>query len=471
MFGGYNSRASQVSNTIEFTNTVQPKQREALLASKSTPVLFYGGAKGGGKSYLVRFREIRRRLKYPNTKGLIVRKTYPELLSNHIRKFFEEYPETVKWFNKSEKVIHYPNGSITELSYLSNETDVYTYQGREYEDISIDEITQHEEQTFKILRTSLRTTNPTIKPRMLLTGNPGGMGHQWVKRIFIDQQYRGGENPVDYGFIQAFVSDNTALLQADPDYIRRLEDLPDHLRRAYLEGDWNIFAGQAFPELNTQLHIIDPFELPPSTEYFYSFDPGYNHPYALIEFAVVPEGTMYITRFLTGRLQTSLEIADRIRELQKSGVIFAGHDCWYPGRGGGKSLREEFIENGLDSKHGFSFVKAKTDRIRGVQVVRKYVNPKAYPDGKPRVFFFRNCAPVYDAVASMQIDPKNPEDVVKVDAVDGEGGDDLYDAFRYGVMSRISAASPKDTVKPNTKEDMLRWIDKRSSLRREYDFA
>lgn len=426
-----------MSNTIEFVNTVQPRQREALRASKSTPVLFYGGAKGGGKSYLVRFREIRRRLKYPNTKGLIVRKTYPELLSNHIRKFFEEYPETVKWFNKSEKVIHYPNGSITELSYLSNETDVYTYQGREYEDISIDEITQHEEQTFKILRTSLRTTNPNIKPRMLLTGNPGGIGHQWVKRIFIDKQYRGGEMPDDYGFIQAFVSDNTALLKADPEYVRRLEDLPDHLRKAYLEGDWNIFAGQAFPELSTATHIIQPFTLPPNTKYFFSFDPGYNHPFAFIVFAMVPEGTLYVTNYITGRLMMTREIAEKIRELNLKGEIYSGQDLWYPGRGGGKSLLDEFMENGIDAQHGYHWIRAKTDRIRGVQAVRKYVNPKGYSDNKPRVFFFSNAQPVYDTVASMQIDPKNPEDVVKVDALDGVGGDDLYDAFRYGVMSRV----------------------------------
>jgi phage terminase large subunit len=376
-------------------------------------------------------------LKYPNTKGLIVRKTYPELLSNHIRKFFEEYPETVKWFNKSEKVIHYPNGSITELSYLSNSTDVYTYQGREYEDISIDEITQHEEQTFKILRTSLRTTNPNIKPRMLLTGNPGGIGHAWVKRIFIDQQYRGGEMPDDYGFLQAFVSDNTALLKADPDYVRRLEDLPDHLRKAYLEGDWNIFAGQAFPEMSTGMHVVAPFELPSNTKYFFSFDPGYNHPYCFIVFALVPEGTLYVTNVITGRLQMTREIAEKIRELKLKGEIYSGQDLWYPGRGGGKSLLDEFTENGIDAQHGFYWNRAKTDRVRGVQAIRKYVNPKAYPDGKPRVFFFSNTQPVFDCVASMQIDPKNPEDVVKVDALDGEGGDDAYDAFRYGVMSRV----------------------------------
>jgi len=439
-----------MNTSISFVNIVQPKQREALLKSKSTPVLFYGGAKGGGKSYLVRFREIRRRLKYPNTKGLIVRRTYPELLSNHIRKFFEEYPETVNWFNKSEKVITYPNGSITEFSYLKNTDDVYTYQGREYEDISIDEITQHEEETFKILRTSLRTINPAVKPRVLLTGNPGGIGHAWVKRLFVDKQYRPGELPEDYGFIQAFVSDNTALLKADPDYVKRLEDLPPHLKRAYLEGDWSIFAGQAFVELQRAIHIIEPFELPKNTRYFASFDPGYNHPFSFIVFAVVPEGTVYVVKRYSDRLKTTREIAEGIREYtQNKGLqIYSGHDLWYPGRGGGPSQVEEFNENRIGPQQGYYWIKAKTDRKSGVRQIHKYLNPKNYPDGKPRVFFFSNCAEVYDAVAQMQIDPKDPEDVVKVDADDnGYGGDDDFDSFKYGLMSRAYPNSPQE-IKP-----------------------
>ncbi len=243
--------------------------------------------------------------------------------------------------------------------------------------------------------------------------------------------------PDDYSFVQAFVSDNNALLKADPDYIRRLEDLPDHLRKAYLEGDWNIFAGQAFPELSTHIHVVQPFALPPGTKYFFSFDPGYNHPYAFIVFAMVPEGTLYVTNVITGRLQMTMEIAEKIRDLKLKGEIYAGQDLWYPGRGGGKSLLEEFAENGIDAAHGFYWIRAKTDRVRGVQAVRRYVNPKGYPDGKPRVFFFSNAQSVFDCVASMQIDPKNPEDVVKVDALDGEGGDDKYDSFRYGVISRV----------------------------------
>ena len=187
---------------------LQPKQREAFDKSIETPITFFGGARGGGKSFLIRAREVYRRLKYPGTKGLIVRKTYPELLSNHIRMFFVEYPETSRWFHRGEKAIFWPNGSITEFSYMKTTDDVYTYQGREYEDISIDEVTQHEEEVVKILRASNRTTKSDIKPTMLLTGNPGGVGHGWIKRLFIDRKLEEGEHPGDYAFIQSKVYDN-----------------------------------------------------------------------------------------------------------------------------------------------------------------------------------------------------------------------------------------------------------------------
>jgi phage terminase large subunit len=256
--------------------SLQEKQKLAFEKSLETPVMFYGGAKGGGKSYLIRAREIYRRLKHPNTTGLIVRKTYPELVTNHIRMFFKEYPMVVDWFKGGEKAIHYPNGSVTEFSYLKGTNDVWTYQGREYQDVSIDEITQHEEMVFKILRSSVRTTDPTINPTMLLTGNPGGVGHGWAKRLFIDRQYTENENPDDFDFVQAMVYDNKALMDADPKYLQRLRDLPDDLRRAYLEGDWDVFAGQVFSEFRREIHTMKSLVPSSNNPHFLWIDWGYS---------------------------------------------------------------------------------------------------------------------------------------------------------------------------------------------------
>lgn len=450
------------------TIILQPKQKEALLKSFETPVLFYGGAKGGGKSYLVRARELYRRFKYPNSKGLIVRKTYPELLSNHIRLFFQEYPYIRNWFKKAEKAIYWPNNSITEFSYLSNTDDVYTYQGREYEDISIDEITQHDEQVFKILRSSNRTALKDIQPTMLLTGNPGGIGHQWVKRLFVDRQFRGNENPDDFYFIKAFLQDNKALMKADPNYIKRLEDLPEHLRRAYLFGDWNIHAGSAFNMLSPEVHIIKRFKLPDNTAYFGGYDWGYAHPFAFVLFAVTEDEKVYVVGNCKAVKQTPKEQAEMIKNVigDKRINIHAGLDIW--SRKGGPTIYEQ-LRNYLSD---CVFVKAKIDRIQGANEIRKYIVYENTETNEPKLRFFENTADVFNNLREMQYDiDKDPEDVIKMDANDiGEGGDDYYDAFRYGLMSR-AYPNPKqvEVVDPKSGEALLEAI--RDSQRKKQALA
>jgi len=412
-------------NQIEINITLQPKQREAMDKSETTPVLFYGGSKGSGKSYLVRAREVKRRLLYRGTKGLIVRKTFPELLANHIRPFFKEYPITRQWYNKAEKTIYWPNGSTTEFSYLGNTDDVYTYQGREYDDEAIDEVTQHDWEVVRILRSSLRTTNPQIKPTMLLTGNPGGVGHQEVKRIFIDRKFRPDENPEDYAFVQAFVQDNNALMDGDPQYVKRLEDLPDHLRRAYLLGDWNIFAGQAFPELARHVHIIPPFALPEPVRWFAGYDWGHEHPFAFVLCGMTHDKKIYVTGYVHAQHKNIEQQALMIKNLigDKKPIIYLGHDA-FQDRGHPTIARQ--LQQALP---GLQLLKATTKRIHGVSILREQIAYQNTTKGYPNLKFFKNAEGVYDQVASMQYDDKKPEDALKMDANDsGEGGDDLYDA-------------------------------------------
>lgn len=447
------SRASPVEKTTFDFSSIQEKQLEALRLSLSTPVLFFGGAKGGGKSWLVRCREISRRLKYPGTQGLIVRRTYPELRANHIVKMFQEYPVLNDWYNKAEKIIYYPNGSTTEFSYLKNTDDVYTYQGREYQDITVDEITQHEEEVFKTLRSSLRTSTAGIKPTVFLTGNPGGIGHGWIKRIFVDRNFREGENPADFAFVQAFVTDNKALMDADPEYVKRLEDLPEHLRKAYLEGDWNIFAGQMFTMLTPSKHIIDPIKLPTGTQYFAGYDYGYNHPFAFVLCALTPAGEYFVVSHIRERF---VEVADqaglmlKMLEGRNRVIVYAGHDIF--NKESGKTIEDQLLDAGF-ARSGHSIVRAAIDHVNGVAELRKVFSLK--PDGVPHLRFFRNAQPVYDCIAEQQIDPNKPEDVIKLNAVDGEGGDDLYDSLRYAIRSWTLPNTLKKSIKPGTGEMLL----------------
>jgi phage terminase large subunit len=448
---------------MELKITLQPKQRKALQVSETTPIVLMGGARGGGKSYVVRAREVLRRLRHKNTRGLIIRKTYPELIANHIRPFFTEYPITRQWYNKQEKTIYWPNGSTTEFSYLQSSDDVYNYQGREYEDISVDEVTQHEWETITILRASNRTTNKTIKPTMFLTGNPGGIGHGEIKRIFVDRQFRDGEREQDYAFIQSKVWDNEALMTADPEYVERLKQLPDHLRKAYLDGDWNIFSGSAFTELNRHVHIVEPFELHPQTKYFAGYDWGYSHPFAFVLVGIQPDGQIYITNYTVGH---KMEIPEQARLIRKvvgdlKISVYAGTDIWAH-RGGPMivdQLRKELP--------GLSFLQAYTDRVHGVSKLRELIGYKHTKSNQPRLRFFKNCEPVYDNLASMQYSDKKPEDILKVDANEwGQGGDDLTEATRYALVTWLRVPKEKPPEKPMG-QSLIEELRKRERLKQQ----
>lgn len=436
---------------MELRITLQPKQREALRASDEHPVVFMGGAKGGGKSYAIRARQIIRRLKYPNTKGLIVRKTYPELLSNHIRKFFAEHPDTVNWYNKSEKTIYWPNGSTTEFSYLQHTDDVYTYQGREYDDIDVDEVTQHEYEVIKILRSSLRTTNPSIKPRMFLTGNPGGPGHDEIKRVFIDRDFTPDENPDDFYFVQAFVSDNQALMAADPEYVKRLEDLPDRLRKAYLEGNWEIADDKAFKVFSRLKHVIP--NVIPDKQFvvILSMDWGFSEKskfaaYLTAITEVDYEGQKFI-RTVTfkewqGNQKTPREWAKIIYEdCQKMGVKprFAYPDSAMLDRqaDGSKSMGS-FMEEEWKSLNGgqkwLSLTRSEKHRATRIAATHNWLS--IAPDGLPYSVFTENCDYLITTL------PKLRWHDTKLDEI-AEGDDHGWDGWSYGqIHVRFTSIKP-----------------------------
>lgn len=242
---------------------LQPKQQLFYDKIESTQTTFFGGAKGGGKSMGLRLIMLLRRMKYPGTSGAIFRRTFPELEANHIHPMLTQFPELNKYYHAGKKTLFLPNQSILKFRYVDKTRDLGKYQGEEYDDLAIEEAGQWPESWFRTLQGSNRSGKPGIRPRTLLTGNPGGIGHAWLKRLFVDRKFRPNEDADDYAFIQAFVYDNTNLLENDPAYVRRLEAEPNEaLRKAFLHGDWNIFAGQFFSEISAHVHLIKPFEIP-----------------------------------------------------------------------------------------------------------------------------------------------------------------------------------------------------------------
>lgn len=189
--------------------TPNPKQ-EAFFRAKNR-FIAYGGARGGGKSWALRKKAMLLGCRYPGIRMLLIRRSFPELRENHIFPLIGELSGIAN-YKADDKTFRFTNGSRLVLGYCANEHDVDQYQGQEYDIIFIDEATHFPERVFSVLTACLRGVNDFPK-RMYLTCNPGGVGHAWVKRLFVDREYRATENPEDYAFIQARVYDNTALLK------------------------------------------------------------------------------------------------------------------------------------------------------------------------------------------------------------------------------------------------------------------
>ena len=268
----------------------EPSEKQCLFMADKHKYIGYGGARGGGKSWAVRVKAVLLCLRYAGIKVMIIRKTYPELQENHIIPLCEmlgcyaDGSERIASYNDGKKHIVFPNGSRILFRYCDNDKDALRFQGTEVDVLFVDEATQQSEEKMEKLRACVRGVNDFPK-RVYYTCNPGGEGHAWVKRLFIDRRFKEGEEPEEHSFIQSLITDNTALMEADPQYIKQLEALPPKLRDAWLYGNWEIFEGQFFEDFRTEpdmraaaehgesltadelraqrrwVHVIEPFDL------------------------------------------------------------------------------------------------------------------------------------------------------------------------------------------------------------------
>jgi phage terminase large subunit len=435
---------------IEFRLT--PKQIDFFKSVGEFPVTFYGGARGGGKSYAVRAISVIKCLQVPNYRVGFFRKTFPELRSNHIDPLFAEHPELAQFYNSSSHTIKFPNGSLIEFNHCQEEKSVFLYQGREYHLLIIDEVGQWPEQWFWTLLGSNRSSNEKIKACCLLTGNPGGIGHKWLKRIFIDKKFRKEENPADYNFISAKVQDCPPLIKNDPKYVERLMAEPNEMRRrAFLDGDWTVFAGQFFDNFRTDIHVVSrDYVIEKHWQKFGGFDLGFNHPFVFGAYAVDEDGV--IIKFAEcgdrGYVPENIikEVKETFPEVTKW-PIYAGHDCWSKGRDGSKAVVEVFQNAGLN------MVRANINRKQGAMFMRMLLdwemNKEKVLVKKPKLYIMENCWRTIKCVPFLIVNDKDPEDVLKINATEDDvwAGDDAYDETRMAIMSRYS---------PSTKEELKR---------------
>lgn len=404
----------------------------ALLQGKPTPpqkAFFeskarhtaYGGARGGGKSWAMRRKMVGLGLApYGGIRMLLLRRSFPELLGNHIRPLIEELvPSGMAKYNKDEKIFIFPNGSYIKLGFCDSEDDWMQYQGQEYEVIGFEEATNFTELQMRKIATSNRTSRKDFKPRCYYTCNPGGVGHEYIKRLFVDRNFITEpimfegmeilpEDPNDYVFIRAKLSDNP---HVDSDYIKSLAGLPEHLRRAYLEGDWDVVLGQYFSEFRRDLHVIPTMAIPPEWKRFRSMDWGFNDPWATLWFAVAPDRHIYVYRELYAREINSSDYARMVKQMTGADENISGTylspDAWQR-RGmkdisGGENIAEVLMRNGIP------VFKADNSRVIGWQRVRE--NLAIAPDGKPWLQIMDCCTNLIRTFPNATVDPNDIEDV------------------------------------------------------------
>ncbi|MBO5931233.1 MAG: phage terminase large subunit [Clostridia bacterium] len=425
-----------------------PNERQKLFFASRARYTAYGGARGGGKSWALRRKLIGLCLCYPGIRCLLVRRSYAELKANHVRPLLDEYGSLLS-YSEGDKLLTLPNGSSIALGYCSSTKDVLRYQGQEYDIIAIDEATQLSEYQFSIFKACLRGTRD-VPRRMYLTCNPGGIGHAWVKRLFVERNFRADEDPRDYLFISADVYDNPVLLRADPDYVRQLESLPQKLRDAWLHGRWDVFEGQFFSEFDPDVHVCSPREIPKELHCFVALDYGFDMLAALL-FGVDGHGNLFVIKEVCQPNLTLSEAARRVAELccgYNVRYAVASPDLWNRRQDSGKSGFEV-----MQSVLGMPpMCAADNRRVPGWRVLREYLQPA---EGAPMLRISSVCTELCRSMPALLCDALRPEDA----SDEPHAVTHAPEALRYAVMSRAKESIPEERP-----DNTFRFAKKERSL-------
>jgi hypothetical protein len=391
--------------------------------------VLFGGQAGPGKTDCI-IMEATRDVGHPEYRGLLLRRTFPQL-QEIIDRCHSHYPYLGGVYRSTEHRWYFPSGATINLGHMQHEADKYSYQGKEFHFVGFDELTQFTQTQYLYLFSRCRSSNPNIRTRIRATTNPGGIGHIWVKERFIDicpwgQTYIEPETGMSRVFIPAKASDNPSLFENDPDYVNRLKMLTPIERMRLLEGIWDAFENQAFPELSQRVHGAVPFNIPPEWEKFTVMDWGFSKPFSIGWYAIDFDGVLYRYRewygcreghVNTGLRITPIEVARGIIDREKERVKFRVADpaCWSatPKKDGtvGPSIIEDM------SKEGIYWIKADNTRILGkLQVHQRFkLEEDTNDEGEvvheyPRFVAFNNQAHFWRTMGQMRLDPKNDED-------------------------------------------------------------
>ena len=441
-----------------------PQAKQAEFMERDEFEVFYGGAAGGGKSDAL-VVEALRQVHIPHYRGLLVRKTFPEcreLIDKSLWYYKKAYPKAR--YNATEHRWTFPTGARIDFGSLQHEQDKIKYQGQAFDYIGLDELTHFLQSEYDFLKSRCRPNGEGTVCYVRSTGNPGGIGHQWVKDRFItagppkttiwdwsewyEPDGRRVRKKLSRCFIPSSIFDNDALMKNDPMYVARLAALPEAERNAFLYGDWNTFSGQVFREWKDDpdhyadrigTHVINPFEIPSTWGVWCGMDWGYSRPYAIGWFAVDPDGRIYHIRELYGCTGTPNQgvheepavVSDRIAEIEEQDPNLKGKriqrvgDPAIWGTQGTQSIGDIF-----DRRRQY-FNKGNNSRIDGkMQLHHRLAMDE---NGIPMMYIFNTCKNFIRTLPSLVYDEKKVEDI------DTRQEDHAYDMCRYVLMDNPMA--------------------------------
>lgn len=458
----------------------QPQPKQALMMARPEFEALYGGAAGGGKSdYLV--AEALRQVHVPQYRGILFRKTYPELedlISRSHELYGSAFPRAK--YNESKHAWRFPSGAIIYFGSMQHTKDRLKYQGRHFDFVGFDELTHFAEEEYKYLFSRTRSSAPGLRTYIRATANPGGPGHPWVKARFITiakpetrivQEVQitapGGKKITmerDRIFIPSSVFDNQILMNNNPDYIASLAMMPEAEKNALLYGDWDSFSGQVFTEWRNDpagyesrewTHVIKPFKIPEGWLICRSYDFGFAKPFSVGWYAVDYEGCVYRIRELygckEGQANVGLEAdpaqqARMIREIEETDPNLKGRKI------SGIADPSIFDVSRGDSiadimaRQGVYWYPGDNHRLAGKMQYHYRLAFNA--DGHPLFYVFDTCKGFIRTIPQLVYDEKNVEDI------DTTQEDHIYDECRYFLMEH-QIARRENVVKRPPLEDPL----------------
>jgi hypothetical protein len=451
--------------------TPQPKQK--VFMSRFENEALYGGAAGGGKSDCA-IAEALRQVHIPHYRGLILRKTYPqlsELIDRSREIYLAAFPKAK--YNDTKHCWTFPSGAKIYFGAMQYTKDRTNYQGKRYDFIDFDELTQFTWDEYSYLFSRNRPGGPGTRCYIRAQANPGGIGHGWVKERFVtaappmttiwdENEIRHPDGTVQKNrrsriFVPASVFDNKILMENNPEYTASLAQLPEAERNALLYGDWDSFSGQVFTEWRNNpdgyesrrgTHVINPFRVPDSWTIYRGFDFGYAKPFAVGWYAIDHDGRMYRIRELYGCTGTPNDgvrwepskIARKIAEIEKEDINLKGktiHGIADPSifdESRGESIAE------MMEREFIYFDRGDNTRLAGKMQLH---NRLAFDEnGIPMIYVFNTCKHFIRTIPELIYDDTDVEDI------DTDGEDHIYDECRYVAMAHpINPPKEKPKVK------------------------